>query len=129
MRALVIILLMSLHSPLLLAQELTPETYVQADVEAQQLTLEGMRLQVELLSQAAEESVRINAALANQEAVEGVFSGYGSSGSAHSAYGTQHSEAIQAWLAGQAQWQSTYEDLAAEFAALSEQLDSLREGQ
>lgn len=129
MRAIFIGILISLQSTLLLAQELTPETYTKADVEARELTLDGMRMQIDLLTQAADEQTRTNAALANQEAVEAVFSGYGTSGSAHSAYGTQHNEAIEAWLASQPQWQSTYQELASEFATLSEQLNSLREGQ
>jgi hypothetical protein len=104
----------------------TPETLVHADVQSREKTLDGMQLQIELRRQNASEAVLMQAAVANQEGVEAVFASFGLTGARHSAEWTRQRAAVEAWLETHTQWQQTYQDLDAQFQALSQQLDSLR---
>lgn len=117
------------QSATLFAQDLTPQDFLQADVEARQLTLDGMSQQIALITAGASED-EINQAVAdNQTNVEAIFASFGTTGAAHSACGTQKRAEIEAWMADHPEWQQTYDSLKAEFDALSQQLSTLREGQ
>lgn len=111
-----------------LAQELTYERFVRADLEAREMTLAGMQTRLALLQQGADASTQAQREDASRENVTAVFTRYNTTGPAHAAYGTQHEEAILAWLEASPEWQQQYDALAARFDALSQQLDALRGG-
>lgn len=121
------ILFFALHV-VTMAEDLTPETFLQADAETRQLTLDGMSQQIQLLGTSANDD-QINQVVSdNQLNIEVLFNRFGTTGSAHSAYGTKNREAIETWMANNPQWQQHYDALDAEFATLSQQLSTLREG-
>ncbi len=122
-------LLCYVQSAGILAQGLTLETYVKADVEARQRTIDGMYQQIDLLNSGANEAAINQASSSNQNQVDSVFEFYGTTGVTHSAYGGRHSKEIEQWLAGHSNWQQSYDALDDEFASLSQQLRTLREGQ
>lgn len=111
------------------AQELTSENYVLADVAAREATLDGMRIQIELLTLGASEGQLHLVAVVNQNKVEDIFFGFSTTGSQHTAYGTKYREEIETWLNAHTDWQITYQELGAEFNSLSQQIATLREGQ
>ena len=126
---LIIGILFCAQSATLLAQDLTPQDFLQADVEARRLTLDGMSQQIALINAGAS-AEEINQAVAdNQTNVEAIFSSFGTNGAAHSAYGTQSRAEIDAWMTENPEWQETYDSLNTEFDTLSQQLSTLREGQ
>ena len=110
------------------AENLSSEDFLQADVEARRLTLEGMSHQVALLMSGASAQEVDQAVSENQANVEAVFTSFGTSGAEHSAYGTKNRAAIEAWMTGHPEWQQIYDALDAEFTSLSQQLSTLREG-
>lgn len=110
------------------AGDLTLQMYVEADVDAREITLDGMREQIELLKAGADMDRLATASAANQHQVESALATYGVTSGSHAAYGSRNEQAIAAWLATHQKWQDTYNDLATEFKTLSQQLDSLRKG-
>ena len=125
----VIGLLLCVQSGLIFAQNLTPETYVRVDVEARQLTIDGMHQQVDMLSGDVMIDTINSVSESNRDKVNTMFNYYGTTASAHSAYGTRYGKEIEQWLAGHSDWEQTYDALDDEFSSLSQQLSTLREGQ
>ncbi len=110
------------------AQDLTPEQFVRADVEVRTVTLQGLEAQLTALQQGADLETQTRLAEDNRQTVEAAFNRYGTSGAAHTAYGTRESEAIAGWLEAHPEWQQQYDDLTARLTALSGQLDHVRGG-
>ncbi len=110
------------------AENLIPETYLQADVETRQLTLDGMSQQIQLLTMGASDDQINRIVFDNQVDIETLFNSFGTTGSAHSAYGTENREAIDTLVVNNPEWQQRYDALDAEFTTLSQQLSRLREG-
>lgn len=110
------------------AQGLTPEQFVRADVEARTVTLQGLEAQLTALRQGVDVKAQTKLAEDNRQAVETVFNRYGTTGVAHTVYGTYASAAITAWLRAHPEWQQQYDDLGARLTSLSGQIDSLRGG-
>lgn len=114
--------------PLASAQGLTPEQFVRADVEARTVTLQGLEAQLTALQQGADLEAQMQLAEDNRQAVEAAFNRYGTSGAAHTVYGTHESEAIAVWLQEHPEWQQEYDELTARLTTLSGQIDHLRGG-
>ena len=121
-------LLLSALSAVALPQELTPATFVQADLETRAVTLEGLQAQLTALQQGADYTTQVQLADDNQGAVAVVFRKYGTTGAAHVAYGTYHRDAIEQWLADHPDREQQYAELAARLNFLSGQIDTLRGG-
>lgn len=121
-------LLLGALSALASAQELTPAAFVQADIEARAMTLEGLQAQLTALQQGADPATQMRLIDDNQQAVAKVFAKYGTTGAAHVAYGTYHRAAIEKWLAGHPDRRRQYTDLSAKLNFLSGQIDALRRG-
>jgi hypothetical protein len=126
---LLVVIIVCTQNLTVFAQDMTPVDFLQADVDARQLTLEGMSQQITLLNSGASSDQIYLSVSANEANVEAVFASYGTSAAAHSAYGTKNSKVIETWMREHPEWQQTYDDLNAEFEWLSEQLSTLREGQ
>lgn len=121
-------LMLSTLSAMALTQELTPATFVQADLETRAVTLDGLQAQLSALQQGADTATQVQLADDNQGVVTQVFHRYGTTGAAHVAYGTYHREAIEQWLAAHPDLEQQYADLAARLTFLSGQIDTLRGG-
>lgn len=108
------------------AGELTPELFVRADLEARQATLTGMQEQINLLSAkktATEVQKRVDA---NRAQISSIYSFYGTTPTAHAAYGTQYRAYIEGWLRAHPEWQTVYGQSTQDFQRLAAQLDGLR---
>jgi len=111
------------------AQELSPEAYVKAELEARRATLNGMQARLALVQQGAAIVEQSNLEEQTHQNVEAAFASYGFTGASHAAYGTRHSKAIAAWLeAHPGEWQEQYNDLVTRFDELSSQFDNLSNG-
>ena len=128
MRKIAIGFMLGCYATFAFASQLTPEALVRADVQARETTLDGMQMQIDLLQQSASPDALMQASMANQAAVEAVFTAYGTTGARHSAEWTQQREAVDEWLTVHFDWQQTYQNLNAKFQSLAQQLDSLRTG-
>lgn len=109
------------------AQSLSPQSFVQIDIAAREITLDGMNARVILLSSGSvtqEEELALDQA--NQQAVTDMYRTYGTTANAHTLYSTHNAQAITNWLEQNPEWQAHYDDIAAEFESLSAQLDGLR---
>ncbi|OAD23923.1 secreted protein [Candidatus Thiomargarita nelsonii] len=124
----IIVIFMCAFSLTAIAQELSPEAYVKADLEARSITLAGMEARLTMMQQSVNTVVQYRQADENRQNVEAVFASYGFTGASHAAYGTRNGEAIAAWLEGNPDLQKQYNDLAVRFDALSSQFDSLSNG-
>jgi len=109
------------------AQALTPETFVQADIEARQVTLEGMSARLSQLQQGGTADQE-HPGEQNHMTVDAVFRRYGTDGASHAAYGTQHRDEVSAWLTANPEYQQQYDELTVRFEALSQQFDALQGG-
>jgi hypothetical protein len=121
-------LTLSVLSTVALPQALTPDTFVQADIEARAVTVEGLQAQLTALQQGADYATQWQLAEDNRRAVTAVFHKFGVTGATHAAYGTYHRDAIEQWLAAHPDWEQQYTDLAARLAFLAGQIDTLRGG-
>jgi len=109
-----------------LLPELSPETYIQADIEARLVTLAGMEARLAVRQRRANIMEEYHQAEESRQRVAEVFARYGVTGASHAAYGTQNQEAIATWLENYPEWQAQYDEIKARFIVLSNQLDELR---
>lgn len=107
------------------ADALTPETYIRSNSEARKLTLDGMEKRIGLLQKGATQEEQMEAAEQTNQAVETLFKSYGTTGSAHAAFGTYNLEQINAWLEANPDWKQNEDDLDQRFQTLSNQIDGL----
>lgn len=107
---------------------LTPETFIQADVEVREITLAGMQSQIELLAAGASAEALSDADESNRGAVEQAFLRYGTTGAAHAAYGTRFAQEISSWLEEHPDWLLRQGELTWLFEDLAVQLHQLRGG-
>ena len=106
-------------------EALTPETFVRSNSEARKLTIDGMEKRVGLLQKGATQEEQIVAAEQTNQAVETLFKSYGTTGSAHAAFGTYNKEQIEAWLEANPEWKQNEANLNQRFQTLSKQIDGL----
>jgi hypothetical protein len=111
-----------------IAQALSPETYIKADLEARRVTLAGMEARLVVRQRRANLEEEYRQAEENHQSVKEVFARYGVTGASHAAYGTQNREAIAAWLENNPEWQAQYDEIKARFVVLSNQFDELSQG-
>lgn len=125
---LLIVLLSGLLISLVQAESLTPDRYIQADIEARRITVEGMERRLILLQNGADLDQQMQSAEQTNNDVTSAFSRYDTTGASHAAYGTQNDESITETLTAHPEWQQQFESLKARFDALSEQMDTILGG-
>jgi hypothetical protein len=108
-----------------MAQDLSPESFVRADIAAREATLDGMAARLTLLQRGASRAMQAQLEEENRRRVDAVLARHHTTGPAHAAYGTRHRAAIVTWLEAHPGWQRTYEELTQRFEALSGQIDAL----
>ncbi len=109
------------------AQSMTPQSFAQIDIAVREITLDGMNERVMLLSSGSvtqEEELALDQA--HQQVVTEMYRSYNTTANAHTLYGTRNAQAIANWIEQNPEWQAHYDDIAAEFASTSAQLDGLR---
>lgn len=107
---------------------LTPEAFVQADVAAREVTLEGMQSRLDLLKAGKSLADEMAAVAASETAVAKAFATYGTTANRHAAYAAQHGPEIEEWLDTNPDWQTRLLELQMQFSALSQEFDAIRGG-
>lgn len=110
------------------AVELTPETFIQIDIEAREATLSGMQERLALLGTenvAVQDEVQLNTA--TEELVAGVFARYGITQNDHGVYAEKNAKAIGEFLESRPDYQEAYESLDVRFADISNSINTLLE--
>lgn len=106
------------------AQPLTPELYVDIEIQIRQLTNDGMQQRLFLLKVQNEDSIEDQGDLDGEtvEMINQIFSSNGITASEHAAYGTQNTEAIGLFLNQHVSRQQRLAEISVEFQSLSSQI-------
>lgn len=115
-----------LSSSSLLAVELTPETFTQADIEAREVTILGMADRLELLSSGTvtiQEENQLNSS--TEQMVIAVFYKYGTTQSDHLVYSEKNATAIAEFLEANPDYQTIYDSLNTQFADILNSIDAI----
>lgn len=108
------------------AAELTPETFVKADIEARQATINGMYDRLALLSSrtaTVQEETQLNAVAEQQ--VSAVFAKYGTTQNDHLVFAEKNAAAIADFLEANPEYQSANDSLSAQFSDISNRINSI----
>lgn len=107
-----------------------PDMYVYVEVSVREATIEGMRQRLALL-QRSDYSIDADNAIDTQTRVRvaDVYAQFGTTASAHVAYGTRNAALIGAWLDQNPTWKSRQATLNSQFRSLSDQLSASRRPQ
>lgn len=117
---------MLLLLPLAAAAQLTPQSYMQAAIEAREVTLAGMEQRLTLLQSGADLQTEMTALAQSEARVEAVFQRYGTSAAKHAAYAAVHADEIAAWLEANPELQTRLGMLQTRVVELSHGFDSVR---
>lgn len=115
-----------LSSASLLAAELTPETFTQADIEAREVTNLGMADRLELLSSGTvtiQEENQLNSS--TEQMVQAVFDKYDTTQSDHLVYSEKNATAIAEFLEENPDYQTIYDSLNAQFSDILNSIDAI----
>ena len=99
--------------------------YVAMDLQARQLTLEGVRDRLTLLQLNAGLDAQLDQDAEIQQAIEAVYQQYNMTAATLFAWATQNKTAITAWLANHPDQQAEYDRIARELNAVSTQIQAL----
>lgn len=108
------------------AAELTPETFLRADIEARQATISGMADRLALLSTGTstlQEQAQLNAV--SEQKVSAVFGKYGTTQSNHLVYAEKNAAAIAEFLEANPDYQSTFDSLSSQFSDISNRINTI----
>lgn len=111
------------------AEPLTPEVYVHMDLQARQITLDGVKQRKELLANGASLDAQMRASDATRQAVDAVYHTQGVSSGQALAWYRQNANQLMDWLAEHPELSEEYERIAAELDALSRQLQNRQSSQ
>lgn len=129
-RWLTLLILSSLFfSAQLRAEPLTPDVYVQMDLQARQITLEGVRKRSDLLAKGASLEAQMKASDATRQAVDAVYQTQGTNSGQALAWYRQNAEQVLDWLAKNPDLSEEYEQIATELDVLSKQLQNRQSSQ
>ncbi|MFA7062096.1 MAG: hypothetical protein WC156_14920 [Pedobacter sp.] len=120
------VLVMLFAATSVFAAELTPETFVQADMEARQATIKGMSDRLALLSSrtaTVQEETQLNAVTEQQ--VSAVFIKFGTTQSDHLVYAEKNAAAIADFLEANPDYQATNDSLSAQFSDISNRINTV----
>lgn len=107
------------------AQDITVADYVAIDLQARQLTLEGVRDRLSLLQLNAGLDAQLDQDAEIQQEIEAVYQQHNMTSSSAIAWATQHSQAIADWLANNPDQQAEYDRISRELDAVSQQIQAL----
>lgn len=111
------------------ADPLTPKAYVRMDLQARQITLEGVKQREELLATGASLEEQMRASDATRQKVDAVYRLQGVSSGQALAWYRQNANRLMDWLAEHPELSKEYERIAAELDALSRQLQNRQSSQ
>ncbi|ODS24342.1 hypothetical protein AB835_04035 [Candidatus Endobugula sertula] len=106
-------------------ETLTAADYVAMELEARQITLDGVRDRLALLQANAGLDTQLAGDSDTQQQVDDVFQQYGMTLSSALAWATQHRQAIDDYLAQHPAQQAEYDRIARELETVSTQIQAL----
>lgn len=115
----------ALFSSLSLAQDINAADYVAMDLQARQITLQGVRDRLTLLELGADLPTQLEQDSETQQAVEAVYTLSGTSSGQAIAWATHNPQAIADWLADHPEQQAEYDRIARELDEASTQIQAL----
>ncbi|MBL1275074.1 MAG: hypothetical protein COB30_003210 [Ectothiorhodospiraceae bacterium] len=107
------------------AQEMTAEHYISMDLQARQLTLEGVKDRLSLLQFNAGLGRQLDQDAETQQDVGAVYQQHNMTASRAIAWATQHTQAIIQWLKEHPDQQAEYDRISRELDAVSTQIQAL----
>ena len=113
------------YSSLVLADDLDAQSYIAIDLQARQLTLDGVHARLNLLRQQADMDSQLAQDHETRQMIEAIYAAYGTSVSQAVAWAGRNREAIGDWLSDHPEQQAEYDRLARELDSLSLQLQAL----
>ena len=116
------LLFTSLHT---MAQDITVADYVAMDLQARQLTLNGVRDRLSLLQLDAGLDAQLDQDAEIQQEIETVYEQHNMTASSAIAWATKNNQAIADWLANNPDHQAEYDRIARELDAVSIQIQAL----
>jgi hypothetical protein len=128
-RTFIFILLLAgsgLNIPQVAAADLTPQTYVVADIKARQVTITGMEKRLVLLQGGKGINDQMALSSQTQDQVNTVYKQSGTTAQSHAAYAASHAKEITAWLNQHPEIMTQYNQLRTRFLQLSGSLESAR---
>lgn len=112
--------------PLAALAQLTPQSFLQAEIEAREASIAGMEQRLTLLQSGADLKAEMTALAQSEARVDAVFQRYGTSAAKHAAYAAAHAEEIAAWLEANPEIQTRLGMLQTRVVELSNGFDSVR---
>jgi hypothetical protein len=107
------------------AQEMTVERYVSMELQARQVTLDGVRDRLALLSRGADMSEQLEQDGETQKAIEAIYKDSSMTPAQAIAWATQNKGAIEAWLIEHQEQQAEYDRIARELDEVSRQIQAI----
>lgn len=104
-----------------------PEEYVHIETTVRAITLDGMQQRLDLLRSGDAGQAQLRAADADtRKAIDIVYAQWGVNAGEHAAYGADHDDEIERWIARHPSIEREFEDLESRFRALSTKLRNAR---
>ncbi len=122
-----VIVLFLLGSQLVVAQSLSVEDYIQADLDVRNITLQGAKERLYLLTQGAGKPVELKSDANIQDQVNQVYQRIGLTAAGTIAWSARHREEIRAWLEENPDQQAEYDTITAGLESVSAQIQLLVE--
>ena len=116
------VLVASLHTT---AQDITAADYIAMDLQARQLTVDGVRDRLSLLQLEAGLDLQLNHDAETQKKIEAIYLQHNMTSSSAIAWATKHSKKIADWLENNPDKQAEYDRIARELDTLSTQIQAL----
>jgi hypothetical protein len=120
-------LLFSITSLVAVGEELTAESYVLIDLETRRITVDGMQARLSILQQGADLEEQLFLDEVTRHEIVSVFSRYGTTGAAHTHYGTEQLSEINAFIETRPALQAQYVDLERRFNNITREFQQLEE--
>ena len=111
------------------AQEMTAENYIALDLEARQVTLEGVWERLVLLQLGADLSLQLQHDAQTQQKVEAIYAEAGTTLAKTVVWATHNTQAINRWLARHPDVESEYARINRELDEASAQIESFQTNQ
>ncbi len=115
----------ALFSSLTLADDLDAQSYIEIDLQARQLTLNGVTARLDLIRQNADMDSQLVQDHETQQMIEAIYAAYGITVSQAVTWAGRNREAIRNWLSAHPEEQAEYDRLAREMDSVSAQIQAL----
>ena len=110
-----------------IAQEITAESFVRADIEAMEVSKKGVERRLELLAKGASFKEQTTLDDQNREEVDLIYQSIGLSGPGKLRWETKHKDEIEEFLSKNFEYERQYQKITSEIEALSSQIRAVQD--